>query len=74
MTDPTTGSVIYDDHIVTIELFDGQLILRDPKDIHHYHALASFFGGHASWKDAARDLTSGIAEHYRQPDNARCTG
>ena len=57
--------VIYDDHIVTIELFTGQLVLRDPKDIDHYHALASFFGGHALWKDAARDFISGIADHYR---------
>jgi acyl-CoA synthetase (AMP-forming)/AMP-acid ligase II len=37
--------VIYDDHIVTIELFTGQLTPRDPKDIDHYHALGSFFGG-----------------------------
>ena len=57
--------VIYDDHMVTIELFTGQLVLRDPKDIDHYHALASFFGGHALWKDAARDFISGIAEHHR---------
>jgi len=54
-----------DDHIVTIELFTGQLILRDPKDIDHYHALASFFGGHALWKDAARDFISETAAHYR---------
>lgn len=57
--------VIYDDHIVTIELFTGQLVLRDPKDIDHYHALASFFGGHALWKDAARDFISAIAGRYR---------
>ncbi len=31
----------------------------------HYHALTSFFGGHALWKDAARDFISGIAERYR---------
>ena len=57
--------VIYDDHIVTIELFTGQLVLRDPKDIDHYHALARFFGSHALWKDAARDFISGVAGHYR---------
>jgi predicted transcriptional regulator len=57
--------VIYDDHLVTIELFTGQLVLRDPKDIDHYHALASFFCGHAFWKDAARDFITGIAERYR---------
>ncbi len=57
--------VIYDDHIVTIELFTGQLVLRDPKDIDHYHTLASFFGGHALWKEAARNLISRLAEQYR---------
>ena len=57
--------VIYDEYNLTIELFTGQLVLRDPKDIDHYHALASFFCGHALWKDAARDLISGMAEHYR---------
>jgi hypothetical protein len=40
-------------------------VLRDPKDIDYYHALASFFAGHALWKDAARDFISQIAGHYR---------
>ena len=40
-------------------------MLRDPKDIDHYHALASFFGGHALWKDAAMDFISVIAGRYR---------
>ena len=62
---PSWPCSCYDDHIVTIELFTGQLILRDPKDIDHYHALASFFGGHALWKDAARDFISETAAHYR---------
>jgi hypothetical protein len=31
--------VTYDRRLVTIELFTGQLVLRDPKDIDHYHAL-----------------------------------
>lgn len=57
--------VIYDNHIVTIELFTGQLVLRDPKDIDHYHALASFFGGYALWKDGARDFISRMADNYR---------
>jgi transcriptional regulator with XRE-family HTH domain len=57
--------VIYDQHIVTIELFTGRLVLRDPKDIDHYHALASFFGGHALWKNEARDFIGGIADRYR---------
>jgi transcriptional regulator with XRE-family HTH domain len=57
--------VIYDDHLVTIELFTGQLVLRDPKDVDHYHALASFFGGYALWDDAARSFITKAAECCR---------
>ena len=57
--------VIYDDHIVTIELFTGQLVLRDPKDIDHYHALASFFGGYALWDDDARSFITKAADCAR---------
>jgi len=57
--------VLYDDHIVTIELFTGQLVLRDPKDIDHYHALASFFGGSALWAGTARSFITEVAGHYR---------
>lgn len=57
--------VIYGNHIVTIELFTGQLVLRDPKDIDHYHALANFFGGYALRKDEARDYISRMADNYR---------
>jgi transcriptional regulator with XRE-family HTH domain len=57
--------VIYDKHLVTVELFTGQLVLRDPKDIDHYHALASFFGGYALWEDAARSFITKVAECCR---------
>lgn len=57
--------VLYDDHLVTIELFTGQLVLRDPKDISHFHALANFFGNHALWADTARSFITEVAERYR---------
>lgn len=62
---PCHTFVIYDDHIVTIELFTGQLVLRDPKDIDHYHALASFFGGYAAWDDEARSFITKAADRSR---------
>ncbi len=31
--------VTYDRRLVTIELFTGQLVLRDPKDIDHYTSV-----------------------------------
>jgi transcriptional regulator with XRE-family HTH domain len=64
-TGPYHTFVIYDDHLVTVELFTGQLVLRDPKDIDHYHALASFFGGHALWDEAARSFITKEAECSR---------
>jgi transcriptional regulator with XRE-family HTH domain len=53
--------VSYDDHLVTIELFTGQLVLRDPKDIDHYHALFTFFS------DCACGTTPPAASWPRSP-------
>jgi hypothetical protein len=36
-----------------------------PKDIDHYHALASFFGGYALWDDAARSFIAKVADCSR---------
>jgi hypothetical protein len=57
--------VTYDRRLVTIELFTGQLVLRDPKDIDHYQALFDFFSGHALWTDAARNVLSMLADAFR---------
>jgi transcriptional regulator with XRE-family HTH domain len=57
--------VLYDKHLVTIELFTGLLALRDPKDTDYYHSLFDFFSGHALWADKARGLLSKVASAYR---------
>lgn len=57
--------VCYDRRLVTIELFTGQLVLREPKDIDHYQALFDFFRRHALWADGARSLLSTFAETFR---------
>jgi transcriptional regulator with XRE-family HTH domain len=57
--------VTYDRRLVTIELFTGQLVLRDPKDIDHYRALFDFFSGHALWADDARSVLSMLADAFR---------
>ncbi|MCA1706491.1 MAG: helix-turn-helix domain-containing protein [Actinobacteria bacterium] len=57
--------VTYDRRLVTIELFTGRLVLRDPKDIDHYRALFAFFSRHALWADDARKLLSTLAETFR---------
>jgi transcriptional regulator with XRE-family HTH domain len=58
--------VAYDERLVTVELFSGQLVLRDPKDIAHYRALFDYFSKHALWGDAARRFLASIAEAFRQ--------
>jgi transcriptional regulator with XRE-family HTH domain len=57
--------VTYDERLVTIELFTGQLVLRDPKDIDHYRALFDFFSVYALSGDAARDYITGVANTFR---------
>jgi hypothetical protein len=57
--------VTYDRRLVTIELFTGRLVLRDPKDIDHYWALFDFFSVHALWTDEARNVLKALADTFR---------
>jgi transcriptional regulator with XRE-family HTH domain len=57
--------VVYDRRLVTIELFTGRLVLRDPRDIDHYRALFAFFGHNALWSDEARLMLSEQADEFR---------
>lgn len=58
--------VTYDERLVTIELFTGQLVLRDPKDVAHYRALFDFFSKQALWDDAGRSFLGRIAAAFRE--------
>ena len=57
--------VTYDRRLVTVELFTGQLVLRDPTDIDHYQALFDLFGAHALWADDARCVLMTLADTFR---------
>jgi len=57
--------VTYDRRLVTVELFTGQLVLRDPKDVDHYRALFDFFAERAAWSGEARSLIATIGEDFR---------
>ena len=63
---PMNSFAIYDTRLVTIELFTGRLVLRDPKDIDHYHALFDFFTSHALWSDDARSFLHALADAFRR--------
>jgi Domain of unknown function (DUF5753) len=57
--------VVYDRRLVTIELFTGRLVLRDPRDIEHYRALYAFFSHSALWSDEARVILEEQANAFR---------
>lgn len=56
---------VYDEKLVTVELFTGRLILRDRKDIDHYRELFDFFSARASFGDSARALLSDWSEQFQ---------
>lgn len=57
--------VTYDRRLVTVELFTGQLVLRDPKDVDYYRTLFQFFAERAEWESAARAFIAEIADEFR---------
>ncbi|WP_343034738.1 Scr1 family TA system antitoxin-like transcriptional regulator [Fodinicola acaciae] len=57
--------VPYDRRLVTIELFSGRVVLRDPKDIDHYRDLFDFFSEYAVWDNEARGLLETLADDFR---------
>lgn len=57
--------VTYDDRLVTVELFSGTLVLRDPKDVEYYGELFDYFAEHALWGDEARAFLAAVAEDFR---------
>lgn len=64
---PMSTFVTYDDRLVTVELFSGTLVLRDPKDVEYYRELFDYFVEHALWDDDARTFIAGVAEDFRPP-------
>ena len=57
--------VIYDAKLVTAELFSGQVVLRDPKDIDYYTELFNFFEARALVGDDARGQLDAWASDFR---------
>ncbi|MDW6061487.1 helix-turn-helix transcriptional regulator [Streptomyces sp. FXJ1.4098] len=61
--------VVYDDRLVTVELFSGEIVLRDPRDVSHHIDLFSFFLGHAlTGEQATTFLDSAAVEFMQQRD------
>jgi transcriptional regulator with XRE-family HTH domain len=50
---PMNIFVVYDDRLVTVELFSGEVVLRDPRDITQHLSLFELFWSHALTGDDA---------------------
>lgn len=61
--------VVYDDRLVMIELFSGEILLRDPRDVSYHLDLFSFFLDHAiTGDDATAFLRSAADEFMREQE------
>jgi transcriptional regulator with XRE-family HTH domain len=66
---PLNVFVVYDDRLVTVELFSGEVVLRDPRDISHHIDLFSFFLSHALRGSAATKFLRALSDEFmRQRD------
>lgn len=61
---PLNVFVVYDDRFVTVELFSGEVALRDPIDVSHHLDLFALFLGHALQGDEARSFLHESAEVF----------
>jgi hypothetical protein len=46
--------LVFDDRLVIVELFSGEVVFRDYKDVTHHLDLFEFFRGHALMDGRAR--------------------
>jgi transcriptional regulator with XRE-family HTH domain len=66
---PMNVFVVYDDRLVTIELFSGEVVLRDPRDISQHLDLFDFFWAHALMGDAVRAFLAECAHGFMRQRN-----
>ena len=62
---PLNGFTLYDDRLVTVEVFTGELALRDPKDISYSREIFDFFHGHALSGERSRSFLAELAREFR---------
>jgi uncharacterized protein DUF5753 len=61
---PMNIFTIYDARLVTVELFNGVISFRDPRDVEHYLELFEFFLGHALTGDDAIAFLRSVAREF----------
>jgi transcriptional regulator with XRE-family HTH domain len=69
LASPLNIFVIYDERLVTVELFSGEVVLRDPRDVDYHVSLFDYFMGHALTGKAATTFLTAVADLFmRQRD------
>ncbi|MEW2392920.1 helix-turn-helix transcriptional regulator [Streptomyces venezuelae] len=63
---PMNIFVVYDDRLVTVELFSGEVVLRDPRDVSQHLHLFELFWSHAITGDEASVFLDDAAEEFMQ--------
>jgi hypothetical protein len=66
---PMNIFVVYDDRLVTIELFSGEVVLRDPRDISQHLSLFDLFWVHALTGDDASSFLEEAADGFMRQRN-----
>ncbi|MYW10974.1 helix-turn-helix domain-containing protein [Streptomyces sp. SID2563] len=66
---PMNIFVIYDDRLVTVELFSGEVVLRDPRDITQHLNLFDLFWSHALTGEAASAFLAESSEAFMRQRN-----
>ncbi|MGA4849301.1 helix-turn-helix domain-containing protein [Streptomyces sp. G5(2025)] len=66
---PMNIFVVYDDRLVTVELFSGEVILRDPRDVSQHLSLFDLFWSHALTGDDATAFLSETSESFMRQRN-----
>jgi transcriptional regulator with XRE-family HTH domain len=66
---PMNIFVVYDDRLVTIELFSGEVVLRDPRDISQHLNLFDLFWAHALTGDDVSSFLEEAADGFMRQRN-----
>ena len=61
---PLNIFVVYDDRLVLVELFSGEIALRDPRDVTYHLNLFEHFWEPAVKNEDARDLLRSVAQQF----------
>lgn len=61
---PLNVFVVYDERVVTVELFSGEVVLRDPRDVSYHLNIFQFFLDHALTGSDATEFLRSVAEEF----------